>query len=203
MRASSDDFFLNDTNTNLSQLGCSAVSYFKSSPIYFNMFSAPVTYDCEGNRVAYAPNIGIDLYSGRIITFEKLTRQKFCDSLFLIMVHKDDISTLGCCSFLFQTPFFQTFSKKEKLRVLYISLKTVPLKLVLTDEKENRYPIFENNSTVVFVKSNFIHVGSYVTTVTAYEPVSRELVEDYSIVSEITTPHSEKKVFKIDKKSGR
>ena len=55
---------------------------------------------------------------------------------------------------------------------------------------------------MIVFKSNYIHVGSYVTTVVAYDPVTLELIEDYSIVSQMTTPSSEKTYFKIDPRNG-
>lgn len=53
--------------------------------------SSPLgTYDCNGFKLNYIPNIGIDSASGKIAIFEKFSRSKFCDASFLIIVSKDD-----------------------------------------------------------------------------------------------------------------
>lgn len=80
----------------------------------------------------------------------------------------------------------------------------MPLKIVITSTEVEKNPRFlgRARSSSVVMKSSFIHVGSYVTTVMAVDPTSGNLIDDYSIVSQVTTPSSEKSYFKIDKHSG-
>jgi hypothetical protein len=76
------------------------------------------------------------------------------------------------------------------------------MKLIITSDSSDKYPIFETNSSVVIFKSSFIHVGSYVTTIIAHDPTTGFLIEDYSIVSELVTPNSGKTYFRINAYSG-
>ena len=74
---------------------------------------------------------------------------------------------------------------------------------MITTGTNEKSPRFESGSqSTVHLRSNFIHAGSYVTTVVAYDPITATPIEDYSIVDQVTTPNSEKNYFKIDQQSG-
>lgn len=72
----------------------------------------------------------------------------------------------------------------------------------MIQENTKKAPIFVNPSVNLTIGSNFAHIGSYVTTVMAYDPDSMEFIENYSILSQKTNPVSNKQYFKIDSISG-
>ena len=100
----------------MGQLGCSSTSRFKQKqqliedgkealpdrividqPMFqYEIFSSSTTYGCDGRELTdYTPNIGVDSSTGRLVSFEKLTRRNFCDATFMVMIHQDDLSILG------------------------------------------------------------------------------------------------------------
>lgn len=50
--------------------------------------------------------------------------------------------------------------------------------------------------------SEYAHIGSYITTVIAYDPITFQLIEKYAIVTEDPYPKSLNKYFKIDSLTG-
>jgi hypothetical protein len=69
----------------------------------YELFSHVTTHDCDGREIAdYIPNVGIDPTTGRLVSFEKLSRRNFCDATFLITIHKDDLSLLGNVTLIFE-----------------------------------------------------------------------------------------------------
>lgn len=77
------------------------------SVFQYEIFSSSSTHDCNGREIHdYTPNIGIDSVTGRLVSFEKLSRRNFCDATFLVMIHKDDLSILGL-AFIHFTSFLK------------------------------------------------------------------------------------------------
>lgn len=80
-------------------VGGGSSSSSSSTDFQYEIFSASSAHDCNGAELTdYTPNIGVDSATGRLISFEKLTRRNFCDATFQIIIHKDDHSILGISS---------------------------------------------------------------------------------------------------------
>ncbi|CAF0789975.1 unnamed protein product [Brachionus calyciflorus] len=159
-------------NAFISQLNCSSSSLFKSSSIIFDISAVQTVYNCDGFAINYRPKLGIESTTGRIVSFDKISRDNFCDASFLIFARLEDASI------------------------------TIPFKIVLVSGLVNKSPVFLNSTLNISSISNYVHAGSYITTVTAYDPTTSQLIEKYSIVSEKSKPESNQKFFKIDSLTG-
>lgn len=78
----------------------------------------------------------------------------------------------------------------------------VPFKLILIRESTLKPPEFIQNSINITNLSEYAHIGSYITTVIAFDPVSLQLIEKYSIISEDSYPRLFDRYFKIDSLTG-
>ena len=58
------------------------------------------------------------------------------------------------------------------------------MKIILIKEIKPTSPIFVESYLNISLNSNYLHIGSYVTTVVAYEPLKNQLIKDYSIVTQ-------------------
>ena len=91
----------------LGQLKCTTNSLAIASTsndtiIRYEISSSLSTFDCTGTRVSYTPNLGIDFYSGFLAGFENFSREKFCDSTFMITAHiENDVSVTGLNEFVY------------------------------------------------------------------------------------------------------
>ena len=79
----------------LGQVNCYSSSLFNDTSIFYDITAPLATYDCRGNHISYIPNIGIDSNKGKVVSFEVLSRQKFCDTTFKIIVSKDDQTVIS------------------------------------------------------------------------------------------------------------
>ena len=78
----------------------------------------------------------------------------------------------------------------------------VPFKLVLTHSALNKNPVFINTPTTITNVSNYAHIGSFIVGVVAYDPLSNQLVNDYSIIYPNFDSLANQQL-KIDKQTGR
>ena len=144
----------------LGKVTCLANSTFNESTlIHYSIAPRPrATYDCNGEPVAgdYTPNIGINAENGMLAAFESLTTRNFCEAVF-------------------------TVTARREMRSVEVTLK-----LILTYGDVDLPPVFDTTTLNANVSdmSPYATVGSYVTTVVAYEPITRQLCTAYSIVSE-------------------
>lgn len=76
----------------LGQLVCTSNSLFNDTAITYDISRPLSTFDCSGNQISYIPYLGINSKSGQLVSFEHLSREKFCESIFSINVRKDDVS---------------------------------------------------------------------------------------------------------------
>ena len=76
----------------LGNLVCTSNSLFNDTAISYDISRPLSTFDCSGNQISYIPYLGINSKSGQIVSFEQLSRDKFCESIFSINVRKDDVS---------------------------------------------------------------------------------------------------------------
>ena len=77
------------------QLKCNSNLNSNESPIHYEISSSISTFNCNGNKIAYVPNIGIDLLSGKLASFENFSHDKFCDSTFEITARIEDVQING------------------------------------------------------------------------------------------------------------
>lgn len=81
-----------DGPTVLGKIKCFSSSLFNDTPILYDISKPLAAFDCNGNRIEYIPNIGVDSSNGNIVSFEVLIRSLFCDITFTIIAKQDQIS---------------------------------------------------------------------------------------------------------------
>jgi hypothetical protein len=73
---------------------------------------------------------------------------------------------------------------------------------LITDKQQNSLPVFENlNSNFSFVPY-YSFIGSYITSIVSFDPVSLRLIENYEIISQPINLNTNKPYFKIDRLNG-
>jgi hypothetical protein len=91
--------------------------------------------------------------------------------------------------------------------MIFTFLSSVLLKLVLlstNNPQSFQPPIFLAPSSNVSLSSIYAHSGSYVTTVIAYDPFKKSLIENYSILSLETYPKVfDQSFFSLNAKTGK
>jgi hypothetical protein len=64
--------------------------------------------------------------------------------------------------------------------------------------------VFAETSYNITLTANYLHIGSYIGTIVAYDPNFKQLVQDYSIVSQnFNGMVSKSQVFSIESASGK
>ncbi len=63
-------------------------------------------------------------------------------------------------------------------------------------------PVFINTNQNISYIPSFVYVNSQITSVTAYDPSTKRAIDNYLILSEISTPPSAQRYFKINSKTG-
>lgn len=158
-----------------------------NSEVFYELSLPQNVFDCGGRRLEnVVPRIGINSTTGDIVALGSLRREEFCDCTYYITARKDDHS------------------------------KVIPVKLYLVRESQSRMsnqfwpstttssygsPVFISNSYNYTVFANYLHIGSYIGTVLAYDPVYQYLVQSYQITSQIYNS-TNVNVFCIDSAAG-
>jgi hypothetical protein len=63
-------------------------------------------------------------------------------------------------------------------------------------------PIFINTNRNITNIPSFAYVNSQITSVIAYDPSTKRAIDNYIILSEISTPTSAQRYFKVNSKTG-
>lgn len=75
----------------------------------------------------------------------------------------------------------------------------VPLHITLTKNSSSNYgsPVFLNTNASIIYISNYVHVGSYISSVIAYDSSQKDLIKSYTISSSLQSNY-----FNIDPITG-
>ena len=87
----------------------------------------------------------------------------------------------------------------ERLILLHFP---VPVKIILTYNSNTILPAFYNNEPSVLYVPYYAFIGSYIATMIAFDPVQRQLVNNYAIQTQPTNLNTMRPYFSIDTLNG-
>jgi len=89
-----------------------------------------------------------------------------------------------------------------RLPILLFLYQLVPVKLTLFLNIDNELPVFNNLNPTYVMVPYYAFMSSYITTVTAFDPINNLFIQNFSIKSQPINPNTAKPYFQIDSTNG-